>query len=384
MYIFDSNTVKIKILEDIFSGVLREENEMKRKILAAVFWAVAATSAFTGAELVQAAEKAEEVAVQKPDMEGIDTENTKIGISIYQFDDTFMTLYRTELVRYLTEELGFDEKNILVEDGKNNQEKQTDQIEDFIADHVDVMILNLVHASAAPMITDLCSESGTPVVYINRQPDPMEMERWEMEGIQAAYIGADARQSGIFQGEEIAATENKGDVNGDGEVSYIMLQGEPENIDTQYRTAYSVKALEDAGVKTRELMAQRGDWSQSQGQKIMEEALDEFGDEIEVVFCNNDAMALGALEAIREADRTVGEDIYLTGVDALEEAVQSVVDGEFTGTVFNDYFSQSHGAAELAVKFLKGEETEPVTLVDYVKVTQDNAEEIQELVNSQK
>lgn len=384
MYIFDSNTVKIKIPEDIFSGVLREENEMKRKILAAVFWAVAATSAFTGAELVQAAEKAEEAAVQKPDMEGIDTENTKIGISIYQFDDTFMTLYRTELVRYLTEELGFDEKNILVEDGKNNQEKQTNQIEDFIADHVDVMILNLVHASAAPMITDLCSESGTPVVYINRQPDPMEMERWEMEGIQAAYIGADARQSGIFQGEEIAATENKGDVNGDGEVSYIMLQGEPENIDTQYRTAYSVKALEDAGVKTRELMAQRGDWSQSQGQKIMEEALDEFGDEIEVVFCNNDAMALGSLEAIREADRTVGEDIYLTGVDALEEAVQSVVDGEFTGTVFNDYFSQSHGAAELAVKFLKGEETEPVTLVDYVKVTQDNAEEILELVNSQK
>ena len=69
-------------------------------------------------------------------------------------------------------------------------------------------------------------------------------------------------------------------------------------------------------------------------------------------------------------------------MDALEEAVQSVVDGEFTGTVFNDYFSQSYGAAELAVKFLKGEETEPVTLIDYIKVTQENAEEILELVNS--
>lgn len=384
MYIFGSNTVKIKIPGVRFSGVLREENEMKRKILAAVFWTMAAASAFAGAEPVPAAEKSEEAIWQKPDMEGIDTENTKIGISIYQFDDTFMTLYRTELVRYLTEELGFDEKNIIVEDGKNDQEKQTDQIERFIADQADVMILNLVHASAAPMITDLCSEAGIPVVYINRQPDFMEMERWDLEGIQAAYIGADARQSGIFQGEEIAETENKGDVNGDGEVSYIMIQGEPENIDTQYRTAYSVKALENAGVEARELLAQRGDWNQSQGQKIMEEALDEFGDEIEVVFCNNDAMALGALEAIREADRTVGEDIYLAGVDALEEAVQSVVDGEFTGTVFNDYFSQSHGAAELAVKFLKGEETDPVTLVDYVKVTQDNAEEILELVNSKK
>lgn len=333
---------------------------MKRKILVAVFWAMTAASAFAGAEPVPAAEKSEEATWQKPDMEGIDTENTKIGISIYQFEDTFMTLYRTELVRYLTEDMGFKEENILVEDGKNNQENQTDQIEGFIADQADVMILNLVHASAAPMITDLCSEARIPVVYINRQPDSMEMERWEMEGIQAAYIGADARQSGIFQGEEIGSTENKGDVNGDGKVSYVMIQGDPENIDTQYRTAYSVKALEEAGMETRELLAKRGDWSRSQGKKIMEEALDEFGNDIEVVFCNNDAMALGALEAIRKADKTVGEDIYLAGVDALEEAVQSVVDGEFTGTVFNDYFSQSHGAAELAVKFLKGRKQSPL------------------------
>ena len=107
---------------------------MKRKILAAVFWTMAAASAFAGAEPVPAAEKTEETAVQKPDMEGIDTENTKIGISIYQFEDTFMTLYRTELVRYLTEELGFKEENILIEDGKNDQDRQTEQVEGFIED----------------------------------------------------------------------------------------------------------------------------------------------------------------------------------------------------------------------------------------------------------
>ena len=101
---------------------------MKRKILAAVFLTVTATSAFTGTDLILAAEKTEETAVQKPDMEGIDTENTKIGISIYQFEDTFMTLYRTELVRYLTEELGFKEENILIEDGKNDQDRQTEQV----------------------------------------------------------------------------------------------------------------------------------------------------------------------------------------------------------------------------------------------------------------
>ena len=312
----------------------------------------------------------------KPDMEGVDVDNAKIGISIYQFTDNFMTLYRTELVRYLTEDLGFNPDNIVVQDGKNDQAEQTNQINNFITDQVDVMILNLVQSSSAPQVTDMCNEAGIPVVYINRQPDETESDRWASDGIKATYIGADARQSGTFQGEEILETENKGDINGDGKVSYIMVQGDPENIDAQYRTEYSIKALTDAGVEVDELLLQRGDWDQAKGQQIVQDALTQYGDDVEVVFCNNDAMALGALQAIQAAGRTIGEDIYLVGVDALTDAVQNIVDGNFTGTVFNDYFGQAQGAANLAVKFLKGEEVDPVNMVDYVKVTADNAQEI--------
>ena len=344
----------------------------------------------------------------KPDMEGVDVDNAKIGISIYQFTDNFMTLYRTELVRYLTEDLGFNPDNVIVQDGKNDQAEQTNQINNFITDQVDVMILNLVQSSSAPQVTDMCNEAGIPVVYINRQPDETESDRWASDGLKATYIGADARQSGTFQGEEILETENKGDINGDGKVSYIMVQGDPENIDAQYRTEYSIKALTDAGVEVDELLLQRGDWDQAKGQQIVQDALTQYGDDVEVdelllqrgdwdqakgqqivqdaltqygddvevVFCNNDAMALGALQAIQAAGRTVGKDIYLVGVDALTDAVQNIVDGNFTGTVFNDYFSQAQGAANLAVKFLKGEEVDPVNMVDYVKVTADNAQEI--------
>ena len=312
----------------------------------------------------------------KPDMEGVDVENAKIGISIYQFTDNFMTLYRTELVRYLTEDLGFNPDNVIVQDGKNDQAEQTNQINNFITDQVDVMILNLVQSSSAPQVTDMCNEAGIPVVYINRQPDETESDRWASDGLKATYIGADARQSGTFQGEEILETENKGDINGDGKVSYIMVQGDPENIDAQYRTEYSIKALTDAGVEVDELLLQRGDWDQAKGQQIVQDALTQYGDDVEVVFCNNDAMALGALQAIQAAGRTVGKDIYLVGVDALTDAVQNIVDGNFTGTVFNDYFSQAQGAANLAVKFLKGEEVDPVNMVDYVKVTDDNAQEM--------
>ena len=321
------------------------------------------------------AEAASDV-LAKPDMEGVDVENAKIGISIYQFTDNFMTLYRTELVRYLTEDLGFNPDNVIVQDGKNDQAEQTNQINNFITDQVDVMILNLVQSSSAPQVTDMCNEAGIPVVYINRQPDETESDRWASDGLKATYIGADARQSGTFQGEEILETENKGDINGDGKVSYIMVQGDPENIDAQYRTEYSIKALTDAGVEVDELLLQRGDWDQAKGQQIVQDALTQYGDDVEVVFCNNDAMALDSLQAIQAAGRTVGKDIYLVGVDALTDAVQNIVDGNFTGTVFNDYFSQAQGAANLAVKFLKGEEVDPVNMVDYVKVTADNAQEI--------
>lgn len=310
----------------------------------------------------------------------VDLSSKKVGISIYKFDDNFMTLYRAELERYMTEDLGFRKENIIIQDGRGDQTEQTSQIQNFIASGVDVMILNLVQASLAPQITDMCRDAGIPVVYINREPDAAEEQRWVDEKISAAYVGADGAQSGTFQGEEITETSNKGDFNGDGKISYIMVQGDPENIDAQYRTEYSIKALTDAGLEVEELMLQRGDWEQAKGQQLVQDSLTLFGDKIEVVFCNNDAMALGALKAIDATGRKVNEDICLVGVDALPEAVQDVIDGKMTGTVFNDHFSQAQTAADVAVSYLKGEEVAPVNMIDYIKVTGDNAAEMLEKI----
>ena len=340
----------------------------------------AATEAPSTAEST-AASTAETTAAEVKESTGsADMSAKKVGISIYKFDDNFMTLYRTELERYLVQDLGFKKENITIQDGKGDQAEQTNQIQNFIASGVDVMILNLVQASSAPMVTDMCNEAGIPVVYINREPDVAEEERWKAEDIKATYVGADARQSGTYQGEEIVETANKGDINGDGKVSYIMVQGDPENVDAQYRTEFSVKALTDAGIEAEQLLLQRGDWDQAKGQQIVQDALTQFGDKVEVVFCNNDAMALGALQAVEAAGRKVNEDIYLVGVDALTEAVQNVVDGKMTGTVFNDHFGQAQTAADMAVKYLEGGAVEPVNMVDYVKVTTENAAEILELV----
>lgn len=351
----------------------------------AMAFSVTACSSSKPAETTAAAEEAETTAAAdgeavKEAVEGKDPAEVKVGISIYQFADNFMTLYRNELQNYLVNELGLKAENISIMDGKNDQSEQMNQIRNFVTQGFDVMIVNLVQASSEPDVTNICNEAGIPVVYINREPDAEREEAWVTDGIKATYVGADARQSGTYQGEEIAELENKGDADGDGVVRYIMVQGDPENVDAQYRTEFSVKALTDAGVEVEELLKQRGDWDQAKAQQIAQDALTQYGDKIEVIFCNNDAMALGALQAIEAAGRKVNEDIYLVGVDALTEAVQNVIDGKQTGTVFNNHFAQAQAASDIAVKFLGGEKVDAVNMVNYEKVTQDNAQEILDML----
>lgn len=304
-----------------------------------------------------------------PTNEGTEGGKTyEIGVAIYQFNDNFMTLYREELAKYFGE-LGAKDGNtynVEVVDGANDQAKQVEQLNNFVAQGKDLIIANMVSPQGADVFLQSAKEADIPVVLINREPQTTKtMEIWPGK---TTYVGVDARQSGRYQGEIIANLDDKGDINGDGKVSYIMIMGDTENVDAQQRTQYSVEELEKT-IPT-ELLGERlrGDWDQTKGQELAANALSQFGDEIEVIFANNDGMGLGALTAINAAGRKVGEDIYIVSVDALTEVVDLVVAGEYTGTVLNDHFNQSHTAAEVAVKLLNGEEVAPYYWHDYVMI----------------
>ena len=292
--------------------------------------------------------------------------SANIGVCIYQFADNFMTLYRTDLEEYL-KDMGY---SVTIMDGKNDQNTQTEQINTFLQQGVDVLVINPVQTTSAQTIVDTISPSGTPIVFINREPDKSVLDSYADK---CCYVGADARQSGTYQGELILETETQGDINGDGKITYIMCKGDPENIDAQYRTEYSIKALTDAGKEVECLYEYLDNWDQTTAQQDVANALAQYGEKIEVVFCNNDAMALGALQSLQQAGRTVGKDVYLVGVDALSEAVQNVVDGNMTGTVLNDDVSQAQTAVDAAVRYVKGEANEKNYTIDYVKVTPENA-----------
>ena len=289
----------------------------------------------------------------------------KVGVSIYKYDDNFMTLYREEIARYFKSlETDTVKYEVTIMDGRGDQVEQTNQVDGFIAQGVDVMIINLVQSSSADTVTQKAKAANIPVVYINREPSTTDMQAWN----RITYVGADARQSGTYQGEIIRDLPDNGDVDGDGVVRYVMLVGDPENTDAQYRTEFSIKALTDAGIEVDRLFEQRGDWEQSKGQELAANALAQFGNQIDVIFANNDGMAMGAIEAIKAANRTVGKDIYLVGVDAIPEAIDAIKAGNMTGTVLNDHIGQSHSAVNAALLFILGADVQTYYWVNYQKV----------------
>ena len=322
-------------------------------------------------------EETEQVSVTEEDA----LADKKIGISIFRYDDNFMNMFRRELESYLVNQ-GFQKENINMVDARNDFDRQLDQVNTFIRQGTDLLIINPVDATQADVITDLAVAADIPLIYINSAPAQSEQRRWKQNGWRVTYCGTDLYEAGRYQGEMIADLGSDTlDKNHNGQIDYIMLEGTMGHADTEYRTKYSVKTLRNAGYSLNCLMQESGEWSKEKGYDLTIQALETYGDDVEVILSNNDAMALGAIKAIEESGRIPGEDIYLVGVDALPEAVEDLILGKLTGTVFNDYFSQSHNAVDAAIRYLTGEENDCFIGCHYLKVTQENAMDVLDMVN---
>ena len=297
----------------------------------------------------------------------------KVGIAIYKFDDTFMTNYRTEMEAYLTgmnsDEVTYE---VSITDGKNDQATQTEQIDNFIAQAYDVLIVNLVDLTAASTIIEKVKAAGIPTVFINRQPSAEDIQLWD----KITYVGAKAEDSGTYQGEiavDLWKADPTLDKNGDGVMQYVMLMGQEIHQDAALRTEYSIKKVEAEGIKVEKLFEERGNWDRVLGQEKTAAAIAQFGDKIEVVFGNNDDMALGAIEALKAA----GMVVPVIGVDATAPALDALAAGDLAGTVLNDSVGQAHTSVDKALALLAGETLEKEYWVPYVKVTPENYKDFQ-------
>ena len=202
------------------------------------------------------------------------------------------------------------------------------------------------------------------------------------------YVGTNSAESGIIQGEMMVndwKANPDWDKNGDGTVQYVLLKGEPGHPDAEARTTESVKAFRDAGISVEELALEADpNWSTQHGNDKMATWLtSSFGGDIELVICNNDGMAFGAINALKAA----GTMLPLYGVDALDQALTHIADGEMNGTVLNDGVNQSRATIDLAINAAMGKDvtdgtnwvvenqTTKAVRVAYVAVTPDNYED---------
>lgn len=308
--------------------------------------------------------------------------DVSIGSCVYKFDDTFMTGVRN----VMTARAGELGAKIDIVDSQNKQPTQNEQVDTFITKGVSALIVNPVDLTAAGPIITKAKDADLPIVLQNRQPSEEDMGAYD----KAYYVGCRAEQSGTMSGEIIADyfKANAGaDKNGDGKVQYVMLQGEPGHQDMTLRSEYAPKAIEEAGFGVDQLAADTAMWDKVKATDLMKAFISSQGiDKIEAVLCNNDDMALGAIEALKAEGYNTGDAakyIPVVGVDATAPALEAMKDGSLLGTVLNDSASQGTASVNIAVAVAQGKEVNdesvgyPVTdskyvWIDYVKVTADN------------
>lgn len=262
----------------------------------------------------------------------------KVGVFLYKLDDPFISLVKESLENIQKENSGKVEFTFF--DANNDQTVQNRQIDDLLRKGTDLLLVNLVDTKFTRDVVNKTKESNVPVVFFNREPVSIEAIRSYSK---ACFVGTDAKQAGILQGQMLIDIWNKNkniiDRNKDNIMQYVMLQGEKNNLEALDRTKYSILTINNAGILTEEIALQDCDWNKDIAKDVMTALLLRYGDKIEVIISNNDAMAEGAIEALQVQGFNNGNPLKtlpVVGVDAIPSAQELIKKGYMAGSVVQD------------------------------------------------
>lgn len=280
--------------------------------------------------------------------ERLPSKTLKIGVSLYRGDDEFIA----SVSRAFEEESGIQEerhnrKNQLkIVDAKNSQTIQNTQIDQFIRQDYDVIAVNVVDRTVAASLIHKAKQAEIPIIFFNREPIATDLKQWD----KAFYIGSKAQESGEMEGrlvwETFLANPKSLDLNSDGKIQYVMLEGEEVHQDSLIRTESSIQSIVDSGVKVERLARGVGNWMRQPSKDFLTKWLTDYPNQIELVISNNDEMALGAIEAIQEK----GEDWIpkVVGIDGTKEGIEAVDNGTMLGTILSDTKQYAESLFEIA------------------------------------
>ncbi len=343
--------------------------------------AAAADTTSAGSE----AEKVSEAVTEAAKEEGKKLEDMTVGVFYYTYSDTYISSVRTALDESL-KAAGIDFQDY---DANSNQTTQNEQIDTAISTGANLLIVNIVTSGsvdASQAIVDKAQAAGIPVIFFNRAVESDEEEGKVLGSYdKCAFVGTDAPEAGHMQGDMIGKylvdNYDTVDLNGDGTISYAMFMGQLGNVEAIYRTQYAVedanKVLTEAGKAELQYfdssnkdcyqVDQDGNWSATAANNYMNTNLSQYNKEnnnmIELIICNNDGMAEGAISALNDKGYNLGDGTSTTipvfGVDATDAAKQLIADGKMTGTIKQD----AEGMAE-AIAFLTQNVAEGKAVMD--------------------
>lgn len=309
-------------------------------------------------------------------------EKVYVGVTYYNQSDTFLNELNTsfkEQIKGLEKE-GL-ETAVAIRDAAGSQRVQNDQVKELISMGCNVLCVNLVDRADPSDILDLAKEHDVPIIFFNREPVAEDLMQWE----KLYYVGADAKQSGVMQGElaaELIKSSLTIDRNKDGKIQYVVLEGEAGHQDAIIRTETAVDTLKDSGIKLEKLSCQIANWNRAQAQNRMEQMIAQHQNKIELVLANNDDMALGARDAYERFNFTESAIPVFFGIDGTDVGLKAVQEDKISGTVYNDKEGQAEAMAKLAAAVVTGKGKEEIALMrgryiylPYCKVTSENIDE---------
>ncbi len=278
-----------------------------------------------------------------------------IGFSVARFDDNFLTVMRNDAVRR-AEEAGH---TMQVDDAKDDVGTQLSQVQNYIASGVDAIIVNAVDTDTTEAMTKAAEGAGVPLVYVNRQPIDLDNL-----GATTTFVGSNEKWSGTLEAFEMC-------IQAGGVGKAVMLMGQLSNEAARSRSEDVREVVKLSMCNGIEIIEeQTANWSRVEANDLMTNWLTA-GLEFNIVFANNDEMAIGAIQALKSAGVSM-DDVIIGGVDATEDALNAMMAGDLDVTVFQNAAAQGAGAVDAAATLAGGGSLPNFVVIPFELVTMAN------------
>jgi inositol transport system substrate-binding protein len=282
----------------------------------------------------------------KPETNG--QKQVTVGVSLMNLSSEFIVMLN-QAMDAKARELGV---KLVVNDAQRSPERQVQQVESFVAQKVDAIILNPCEVEASSPAVTKALAAGIPIVNVNS----------ETRVTPSAFIGSRDEESARLAMEFIARRLN-------GQASLVMMQGFLGQAAQIKRDQGAREVLaRNPGLKL--LAVQTAEWDRAKAISLMENWIQSHGAKIQAVFAQNDEMGMGAVLALEQAK--LKDKVIVVSVDAIADALQAVKDGRLDATVFQDAHGQAGTALETAVKLARRETCLKELFIPFQLVTKEN------------